>query len=139
MQNVCHFSACARVQLTSTRALYFFSSPFTILKVFLQFKFLIFPLGCVPCHMDTFYMNTGGFSQQYRTLSGTGAIYMCARIHIGESDHHTGLNTLPDSIDRKRCNGMLCLSAWRERERNYHYQPESKKLCYIHLQMSLFL
>lgn len=42
---------------------------------------------------------------------------MCARVHIGESDHHIGLNTLPDSIDRKRCNGMLCLSAQRKRER----------------------
>lgn len=65
---------------------------------------LSFPLYFFPdifCHRGWFCINTLRFS--FTGLPG------CA---YAPRDHHRGLNSLPVSIDRKRWNGMLCLSAF---------------------------
>lgn len=65
------------------------------------FKFLALLFLDFFCHRGWFCINTWRFSHIGLLCFGYAL-----------RDYHRGLNSLPVSIDRKRWNGMLCLSAF---------------------------
>lgn len=131
MQNVCHSSASTRVQLPPTWALYIFFPLlfFTLLRVFLQFKFLIFLLAAFPAIWTRFIWMQGDLTSSIGLCLAPGVIIMpvCAGAYWREWSPHRVKYFARQH--RQETLQWYVMSVCLEWERNYHYQLESK--CYV--------